>query len=67
MIEVCLVTFNCIIHLVRLQLIILGQNMFELFTNSIEAHLILKCVHLIMSHVILPILIEGLDCIADPD
>ena len=39
----------------------------ELFIDSIETHFILKGIHLLSGHVILPILVKGLGGIANPD
>ena len=41
--------------------------MLELFIDYIETHFILKGIHLLSGHVILPILVKGLDSVANPD
>ena len=63
--------FDSIVYLGRFYLSIIGhfrvKDMPELFIDSIETHFILKGIHLLSGHVILPILGKGLDGIANPD
>ena len=39
----------------------------ELFIDFVETHFVLKGVHLFSGHMVLPILVKGLDPIANPD
>ena len=63
--------FNRIVHLGRFQLSIFGglrvKDMPKLLINPIKTYLILEGIHFLPGHVILPILVKGLDCITDPN
>ena len=64
-------SLNCIVHLGRFQLFILCglrvKDMSELLIYPIKTYLILEGIHLLPGHMILPILIKGLNRITDPN